>query len=157
MRHIHPDEVAVLHLVPTQHLHQADGRNLCLDLTALGQMASPAQALWHVAQVIQAFGNAFGAPTHHALAEQGLLRLAVETFAARDVMLHPFTHSKESALFQAAIYAKFGVAYEAQTPLQATAETAVGHAQPHGHRGPLKRKIDDTDDSHHALSQAISL
>ena len=73
-------------------------------------MASPAQALWHVAQVIQAFGNAFGAPTHHALAEQGLLRLAVESFAARDKILQqPFTHSRESALFQEAIFAKFGL------------------------------------------------
>ena len=112
-------------------------------------MASPAQALWHVAQVIQAFGNAFGAPTHHALAEQGLLRLAVETFAARDEMLHPFTHTKESALFQAAIHAKFGVGYEPMIHMHDTAEGSIDRAQPPNHRGHLKRKIDDADASSH--------
>ena len=45
MRHIHPEEVAILHMVPTDHLQHAGPRRLRLDLTALGQMASPAQAL----------------------------------------------------------------------------------------------------------------
>ena len=112
MRHVHPDEVAILHMVPTRHLHQGSSRHLRLDLTALGQMASPAQALWHVAQVIQAFGQTFGAPTHPKLAEQGLLQLAIETFAARDELLKPFAHSKESRLFQSAVLAKLGATYE---------------------------------------------
>lgn len=37
----------------------------------------------------------------------------MEVFAARDAMLAPFTHTKESALFQQAVYAKFGRSYEA--------------------------------------------
>ena len=155
MRHIHPDEVAVLHMVPTKRIQQEKGRNLRLDLTALGQMASPAQALWRVAQVMQAFGNAFGAPTHHALAEQGLLRLAVETFAARDEMLHPFAHTKESALFQAAIHAKFGVEYEFTAHPVDAAEGSGNHAQLSHTRGHLKRKMGDSEEGS-LMHQAIS-
>ena len=108
MRHVHPDEVAILHMVPTRYIHQGDTSHLRLDLTALGQMASPAHALWHVAQVIQALGTAFGLPVHPMLAEQGLLQLGIETFAARDEMLKPFTHTRGSSLFQTAYHAKFG-------------------------------------------------
>ena len=154
MRHIHPDEVAVLHLVPTRHL-QAEDRHLRLDLTALGQMASPAHALWHVAQVIQAFGNAFGAPTHHALAEQGLLRLAVETFAARDDMLQPFTHSRESALFQTAILAKFGVQYEAQIPQTPLGEDVRSYPA-QSTQGALTRKAVDNGDAPFEDLQVVS-
>ena len=49
-----------------RHIHLVTcPRDLRLDLTALGQMASPAQALWHIAQVVQAFGHTIGITTHH--------------------------------------------------------------------------------------------
>lgn len=67
-------------------------------------MASPAQAPWHVAQEAEALGKVFGMVFPKPLAEQGLLNLAQATFTARGDMLRPFAHSKESALFQAAIY-----------------------------------------------------
>ena len=89
MRHIHPDEVAILHMVPIDHIQSDLPRDLRLDLTALGQMASPAQALWHVAQVIQALHNTLGTAIDQKLAEQGLMHLAIETFASRDRMPIP--------------------------------------------------------------------
>ena len=115
MRHIHPDEVAILHMVPTQYI-QGDLRSLRLDLTALGQMASPAQSLWHLAQVAQALDRVFGVPSCPALAEQALVGLATEVFTARDNMLAPFVHTKESALFQQAFFARFGCKTDVRTP-----------------------------------------
>ena len=140
MRHVHPDEVALLNMVPTDHLRSGAKRDLRLDLTALGQMASPAQALWRMAQIVQAIEQAYGAPPDPKFAEKGMLQLATEVFAARDDMLRPFAHTKESKLFQEAVYARFGATYEAtiMTGPQVLA-SAASEKEPR-HRDSSKRK-----------------
>ena len=143
MRHVHPDEVAVLHLVPTDHLEHPDTRRLRLDLTALGQMASPAQALWHVSQVVQALRHAFGEDVPQSLPEQSLLQLSIATFEARDMMLQPFAHTRESMLFQTAVLAKFGVRYDCP-PHQAAGTVSPGTSESHASiRETNKRKAED--------------
>ena len=149
MRHVHPDEVAVLHLVPTDHLEHPDTRRLRLDLTAVGQMASPAQALWHVSQVAQSLGHAFGSHVPQSLPEQGLLQLSLATFEARDMMLHPFTHTRESLLFQTAVLDKFGVRYSCP-PQQAVSTLPGSSAVEEAVRETNKRKADDTQGPVHS-------
>ena len=145
MRHIHPDEVAILHMVPTKHLDNKETRQLRLELTALGQMASPAQAVWHVAQVVQALRQTFGLPIHTSLPEEGLKKLVLATFEARDQMLQPFEHTRESVLFQQAVLAKFGLSFDPPLgPRQViVASVASGDVSPT--RGPLKRKAESSD------------
>ena len=141
MRHIHPDEVAILHLVPTVHI-QGERRSLRLDLTALGQMASPAQSIWHLAQVVQALDKVFGVQSIQNMAEQALVGLATEVFAARDLMLAPFVHTKESALFQQAFYDKFGRQSAAISPPVPHIVASVASDPKVTHGGGPKRKAD---------------
>ena len=141
MRHIHPDEVAILHLVPTVHI-QGEHRSLRLDLTALGQMASPAQSIWHLAQVVQALDKVFGVQSIQNMAEQALVGLATEVFAARDLMLAPFVHTKESALFQQAFYDKFGRQSAAISPPVPHIVASVASDPKVTHGGGPKRKAD---------------
>ena len=121
MRHVHPDEVAILHMVPPEVL-QADHRSLRLDLTALGQMASPAQA----------FERVFGVPPKRELAE----------FAARDAMLAPFVHTKESSLFQQAIHVRFGSQYKHVEPAQPQFVASVASHVAPTFRHAMKRKAE---------------
>ena len=74
-------------------------------------MASPAQAVWRVAQVVQALRQTFGSIDQTSLPEEGLKQLVIATFAARDQMLQPFEHTRDSSLFQQAVFAKLGMNY----------------------------------------------
>lgn len=155
MRHIHPDEVAILHLVPTKHLDNQVPRNMRFELTALGQMASPAQAVWHVAQAVQALRSTFGEIGHASLPEEGLKLLVLATFEARDQMLKPFEHTRESLLFQQAVLAKFGLTYESAPSPRPVIIASVASEASSSTRASNKRKALDLVScaglsSHHA-------
>ena len=107
-------------------------------------MASPAQALWHVSQVVQSLGHAFGSHVPPSLPEQGLLQLSLATFEARDMMLHPFAHTRESLLFQTAVLDKFGVRYTCP-PQQAVLTSPGTSAVVDLARETNKRKAADTN------------
>ena len=120
-------------------------------------MASPAQALWHVSQVVQSLGHAFGSHVPPSLPEQGLLQLSLATFEARDMMLHPFAHTRESLLFQTAVLDKFGVRYTCP-PQQAVLTSPGTSAVVDLARETNKRKAADTNGPVHTchMTPAIS-
>ena len=91
------------------------------------------------------------------LAEHGLLQLGIETFSARDDMLKPFEHSRESCLFQAAFHAKFGSQYH-PPPTSDLPNAERGHALPPQEEGINKRKGPPSgdDDQETDASQGIS-
>ena len=105
-------------------------------------MASPAQAVWRLAQVAQAFERVFCVPPKSELAEQALLELAIETFAARDAMLAPFVHTKESSLFQQAIHVRFGSQYRHIEPAQPQFVASVASHVAPTFRPAMKRKAE---------------
>eukprot|EP00438_Fugacium_kawagutii_P004921 Skav217260 [mRNA] locus=scaffold47:1180518:1185328:+ [translate_table: standard] len=85
VRHLHPIEVAVLNGVPPNEIHVEDHRYLRMVLSGVGQMGSPLQSCWVLANIKYQLGHQF--PQLHAEHPRFLLaNLCKEVLRQRDSM-----------------------------------------------------------------------
>lgn len=96
LRHLHPSEVAIANCLPGDYVGTSN--ELKLELAGVGQMASPLQGLWMLAQVFQHLGKKFDTPKIDPIA--CMKALAFEVFATRDLLMPPSGPTSYMKLFE---------------------------------------------------------
>lgn len=104
LRHLHPQEVALMNGLNPEFVTPKEGSSLRLDLAGVGQMASPLQGAWVLSHFLQSLQ--FQETCNFAILapKQVLHRIVDELFEARDRVWNSSPVTSYMEIFRSAIY-----------------------------------------------------